>query len=90
MDVEIIRHSKEELEFEIKENDSAILELLAKRLNEYKETEFAAQKTEHPLVGYPRMLLKVKKGSDAMKVLLTAINELRKEFEEMKEKVKKL
>lgn len=90
MDVEIIKHSKEELEFEIKDNDSAILELLAKRLNEYKETEFAAQKTEHPLISNPRMLLKVKKGNDARKVLLSAIDELRKEFESIKEQVRKL
>jgi len=90
MDIEIIRHSKEELEFEIKDNDSAVLELLTKRLNEYKETEFAAQKTEHPLVSYPRMILRVKKGNNAVKVLLDAINELKGEFEELKEKAKKL
>ncbi|MEM2948442.1 MAG: RpoL/Rpb11 RNA polymerase subunit family protein [Candidatus Anstonellales archaeon] len=90
MQVEIIKHSKEELEFEIKESDSAILELLTKRLNEYKETEFAAQKTEHPLISNPKMLLRVKKGNDAKKVLLNAIDELRKEFESIKERVKKL
>ncbi len=90
MDVEIIKRSKEELEFEIKGDDSAILELLTKRLNEYNETEFAAQKTEHPLVSNPKILLRVKKGNDATKVLLGAIDELRKEFESIKEKVKKL
>ncbi|MGB9719487.1 MAG: RpoL/Rpb11 RNA polymerase subunit family protein [Candidatus Anstonellales archaeon] len=90
MDIEIIKRSKEELEFEIKDRDSTILELLAKRLNEYKETEFAAQKTEHPLASYPRILLRVKKGNDAREVLLGAIDELKKEFESIKEKVKKM
>lgn len=90
MDVEIIKYSKEELEFEIKDNDSAVLELLVKRLNEYKETEFAAQKTEHPIISNPRMLLKVRKGNDARKVLLGSIDELRKEFESIKKQVRKL
>jgi DNA-directed RNA polymerase subunit L len=81
MQFSIIRMSKTELEVELDELDPTLTELIAEKLNTYKDVEFAASKWEHPLVGNPKLFVKAKK--DPLKLVEKAIDELEKELKKI-------
>ncbi len=81
----ILRMSKTELEVELDELDPTLTELLAERLNTYKEVEFAASKWEHPLVGKPKLFVKAKK--EPMKLLEKAIDDVAKDIKKIEKEI---
>ncbi|MEM4331370.1 MAG: RpoL/Rpb11 RNA polymerase subunit family protein [Candidatus Anstonellales archaeon] len=78
----LLKVGKEELELELDEADPTLTELLAEKLNEYDNVEFAASRWDHPLVEKPRLYLKVNKG-EAMKTLKKAIEDLKKDIKKI-------
>lgn len=88
MDVEIklIKKEKTELEFEIAGADPTIPELLVEKLNEAAGVEDAAYKVEHPIVGSPRIYVKVKRG-DPVAAVEKAAESLGKEISEFRKSV---
>lgn len=85
MEIEIIREKKSEIEFRIKERDPILAEVLTEFLNKDKDVEFASYVWEHPLAGYPKVIVKAK---DPKKSIKKAIKAALKELKELKKGLK--
>jgi len=84
MEVRILVNDKNTLELELKGSDPSLAQLIAERLNQEKDVEFAASKLEHPLVGSPKLYVKTIKG-DASKLVLEIIDKIKKEVTEFRD-----
>jgi|WetSurMetagenome_2_1015567.scaffolds.fasta_scaffold400702_2 DNA-directed RNA polymerase subunit L len=78
MEVKILTNEKNVLEMELKGADPALAQLLAEKLGEEKDVEFASSKVEHPLLGEPKLYVRMKKGEPA-KLVLEKLEEIKKE-----------
>lgn len=83
MAVKILVNEKDTLEMELGEADQSLAQLLAERLGEDKDVEFASYKVEHPLLGTPKLIVRMKKG-DPAKLVLEKLDELKKELNEFR------
>lgn len=79
MEVKILINEKNTLELEMVDGDQSLVQLLAEKLNEDKDVEFASFKMEHPLVASPKLYLRTKKGEPA-KLVLEKLAEMKKEL----------
>jgi len=84
MEVKILVNEKNTLEMELTGVDQSLAQHLAEKLNEEKDVEFASYKVEHPLVGNPKLYVRVKKGEPA-KIVLEKLDEMKKELLGFKE-----
>ncbi|RME14500.1 MAG: DNA-directed RNA polymerase subunit L [Bdellovibrio sp.] len=87
MKFSILKLTKNEVELELDEKDSTMTELIAEKLNSMKAVDVAASKIEHPIVAKPKLFVRVKKGNP-LDVVKEALDELEKEFKELKDEVK--
>ena len=83
MEVKVLINEKNTLELEMVGGEQSLAQLLAERLNEDKDVEFASYKVEHPIVGNPKLFVRTKKGEPG-KVVLDKLSELRKELGEFR------
>ncbi|MFH0884306.1 MAG: DNA-directed RNA polymerase subunit L [Candidatus Micrarchaeota archaeon] len=83
MDVKILTNDKNVLEMELKGADQSLAQLLAEKLSEDKDVEFASFKVEHPLLGEPKIYVRTKKGEPG-KLVLEKLDEIKKEVAEFK------
>jgi DNA-directed RNA polymerase subunit L len=83
MDVKILTNEKNVLEMELKGADQSLAQLLAEKLSDDKDVEFASFKVEHPLVGEPKIFVRTKKGEPG-KLVLEKLDEIKKEVTEFK------
>lgn len=83
MEVRILINEKNTLELEMVGGDQSLAQLLAERLNEEKDVEFASYKVEHPIIGNPKLYVRTKKG-EAGKLVLEKLDELKKEVADFK------
>ncbi len=83
MEVKILINEKNTLELELAGGDQSLAQLLAERLNEDKDVEFASYKVEHPIVGNPKLFLRTRKGEPA-KLVLEKLAEIKKEVSEFR------
>ena len=79
MEVKILQKEKNTLEVELNGADQALAQIVSEMLNKDKDVEFASFKMEHPLLGFPRLYVRTKKG-DPSKLLLEKLDELKKEL----------
>lgn len=84
MEVRILANEKNVLEMELGGVDQSLAQLLAEKLSEEKDVEFASCKVEHPLVGSPKIYVRTKKGEPA-KLVLEKLDEIRKEVSGFRE-----
>lgn len=84
MEVKILVNEKDTLELELVGSDQSLAQLIAERLNQEKDVEFAAYKLEHPLVASPKLFVKMKKG-DAAKLVLGIVEKIKKEVSEFRD-----
>lgn len=84
MEVKILVNEKNTLEIELVGGDSSLAQLLAEKLNQEKDVEFAAYKMEHPIISSPKLIVRTKK-SDPSKLVLEKLNDIKKEVAEFKE-----
>jgi DNA-directed RNA polymerase subunit L len=82
MDVKIILNEKNVLEIEL-DTDHSLAQVLAEKLNQDKDVDFAAYKVDHPMVAKPRLYVRTKKG-DPTKIVLEKVKELKKEVAEFR------
>ncbi|MCI0503776.1 DNA-directed RNA polymerase subunit L [Candidatus Micrarchaeota archaeon] len=87
MEVKILTNEKNVLEMELRGADSALAQLLAEKLGEDKDVEFASSKVEHPLVGEPKLYIRTKKGEPA-KLVLEKLEEVKKEVTDFRAQFK--
>jgi DNA-directed RNA polymerase subunit L len=79
MDVKILAKEKNVIELEMNGCDQSLAQLLAEKLSDDKDVEFASFKMEHPLVSQPKLYVRTKKG-DPGKLVLEKLEELKKEL----------
>jgi DNA-directed RNA polymerase subunit L len=87
MEVKILVSEKNILELELSDIDVSLAQLLAEKLTEEKDVEFASYKLEHPLIGSPKLYLRTKKGEPA-KLVLEKLEEIKKEVMDFREQFK--
>jgi DNA-directed RNA polymerase subunit L len=83
MDVKVLVKEKNVLELELGGGDQSLAQVLAEKLNQDKDVEFAAYKVEHPIVALPRLIVRTKKG-DPGKLVLQKLKELKKEVSDFR------
>jgi len=83
MDVKILTNEKNVLEMELRGADQSLAQLLAEKISEDKDVEFASFKVEHPIVGEPKIYVRTKKGEPG-KLVLEKLDEIKKEVTEFK------
>ncbi|MEW6036492.1 MAG: DNA-directed RNA polymerase subunit L [Candidatus Micrarchaeota archaeon] len=79
MEMKVLLNEKNTLEMELTGADQSLAQLLAEKLNDEKDVEFASYKVEHPLVTSPKLIVRTKKGEPA-KLVLEKLEEIRKEL----------
>ncbi|VVC01924.1 DNA-directed RNA polymerase subunit L [uncultured archaeon] len=85
MAVKFIVKEKNTIEIEVSGVDTSLLNLLVEKLNNTSGVEFAAYKSEHPLIGSPKLIVKTK-SADAATVTVKALEEIKDETQEFKKK----
>jgi DNA-directed RNA polymerase subunit L len=78
MEVRILVNEKNTLELEFVGGDQSLAQILADKLNSDKDVEFASFKVEHPIIGFPKLLVRTKKG-DPSKLVLEKLAEIKSE-----------
>ncbi len=86
MEINILKSSKDEIEFEV--DSITIVEILRVYLNKDPSVTFAAWKREHP-TKKPALLIKTK-GKTAKKAVDDAVSEIEKDLEKIEADFKKL
>jgi DNA-directed RNA polymerase subunit L len=89
MEVNILTNEKNTLELELGDTDVSLAQLLAEKLNEEKDVEFASYKKEHPLVGAPKLFVRTKKG-DPAKLVLEKLEEIKKEVKDFRDQFREI
>ncbi|MEW6748499.1 MAG: DNA-directed RNA polymerase subunit L [Candidatus Micrarchaeota archaeon] len=84
MDVKVLVKEKNMLEIELGGIDQSLAQILAEKLNEDSDVEFASYKVEHPIVASPKLYVRTKKG-DPSKLVLEKLDELKKELSGFRE-----
>ena len=84
MEVKILVNEKNTIELELSGVDVSLAQLLAEKLNEEKDVDFASYKLEHPLIGSPKLFLRTKKG-EPMKLVLEKLEEIKKEVSDFRD-----
>ena len=79
MEFIIVRDEGSVIEIEAQEKDPGLFPLIAERLNNEKDVEFAAYKWDHPVLAKPRLIVRVKKGK-AKTVLKRVIESIEKDI----------
>ena len=87
MEVKILTNEKNVLEMELNGADPSLAQLLAEKLGAEKDVEFASSKVEHPLLGEPKLYVRMKKGEPA-KLVLEKLEEIKKEVADFKAQFK--
>ena len=83
MEMKILVKDKNVLEMELGGADQSLAQLVAERLTEDKDVEFASYKLEHPTAARPKLYVRTKKG-DPVKVVIAALKEIKVEVAEFK------
>ena len=89
MELVVLEQSKSRLKFEIKGEDHSFCNILKKELWHDKSVEISGYYVEHSLVSEPVFTVQVKSG-DVKKVVLEAVERLKKTNKELKEQFKAL
>jgi len=77
MKLNIIKEDEEGFEMEIEGEGHTLCNLLVASLNKNDDVEFAAYRIEHPLIGTPKIFLKLKNTEKKKDTEATSIEELK-------------
>ena len=84
MEVKILVNEKNTMELELGGVDVSLAQLLAEKLSQEKDVDFASYKLEHPLIGSPKVFLRMKKGEPG-KLVLEKLEEIKKEVTDFRD-----
>ena len=87
MELKVKQEDKDFLELEIQGEDHTFCNLIRAYSWDVKDTEIASYNIKHPQVAEPVFCIK---GKSPKKILLTVVENLKKEIKETKEKFEKL
>jgi len=90
MEINIIKSSKTEIEFEILDKNPTLPEIIVHYLNQRDDVEFAAYNWEHPMVSFPRIVLRTTSDEKASSALLETMEKIRKDIGSLKDSIKKV
>ena len=83
MEVKIVTNEKNILELELVGADQSLAQLIAMKLNEENDVDFASYKVDHPILSHPVLYVRTKKG-DPSKLVLSVVASLKKNIENFK------
>lgn len=86
MKLKILKEKNETMEIEIEGERHGFPNALVSSLQSDSSVELAAYKVEHPLIGNPKIIIKVKKGKDPRQALKAAAESLSKDLKEFDKK----
>jgi len=89
MEFDVLEKTKNKIKIEIKDEGHTLCNILRDELWTIKDTEIAGYRIEHPLVSNPIIVLETKRDKPE-KVLLSAVQKLKKKVKELREEGKKL
>ena len=89
-DIEILNSTKLELELMVPGESHTICNSLRKILMEDNEVEYAVYGIDHPLIGEPKITIKVKRTKNPKKALLRASTKLKEQSEEFKKLIESI
>lgn len=84
MEIEILKSEKDYLEVAIKGEDIGFINAVKEQLFEDSDVEFAAYRLDHPIVGAPVLMVRMKKGNPVSAVR-TAVKKLKKQASDFKD-----
>lgn len=87
VEVKVEKKGKNSVEVEFVDEDVAIAEAIKSFLLGEENVDFAAVVKEHPEVGHPRLILRMKKG-EPLSAAKKAVAKVGKAIEELQKKVK--
>ena len=87
MEIKVLKNESGEVWLEFESGDLTIPALIASRLLERENIEFAGVRKDHPEVGKPLLVVKAKRNAGGE--LLKAIEELEDEIKSMESSLKK-
>jgi DNA-directed RNA polymerase subunit L len=90
MEINIIKSSKTEIEFEILDKNPTLPEMLIHYLNQRDDVEFAAYNWEHPMISFPKIVLRTTPDEKASTALLETVEKIRKDISSLKDSIKKV
>ncbi|KZX15691.1 DNA-directed RNA polymerase subunit L [Methanobrevibacter cuticularis] len=89
-DIEILTNTKLELEIIAHGESHTVCNALRKFLMEDEDIDYAVYGIDHPIVGEPKVTIKVKRTKDPKKALLKAATKLKNDSQEFKKLVESL
>ncbi len=91
MEVKILKKESNLVEFELPGEDHSLPNLIVKLALKRPEVDYAAYNIPHPLVGSPRIVVRVKEGEplDVVRSIIEEIIALSREFREKVEEALK-
>lgn len=89
-DIEILNSTKLELELMIPGESHTICNALRKILMEDDEVDYAVYGIDHPLIGEPKIKIKVKRTKNPKKALLRASTKLKEDSKEFKKLIESI
>ena len=83
MELHVITEKKDEMEFELKGEDTTFAGLLVNQLLKNKDVEIAQYNIEHPLVGEPVFYIKTS-GTKPRTAVLKAVRDIKSSLKKFK------
>ncbi|MCX6773732.1 MAG: hypothetical protein NTY68_01910 [Candidatus Micrarchaeota archaeon] len=90
MEINIIKSSKTEIEFEILDKNPTLPEMIVHYLNQRDDVDFAAYNWEHPMISFPKIVLRTSADEKASTALYETIEKIRKDLGSLKDSIKKV
>jgi DNA-directed RNA polymerase subunit L len=84
MELKVVEETKKRLILQVKGVGHAFCNALIDQLWADERVDIASYAIRHPLIGIPEMMVEVKSGEDARKVLVDAAKHLEKSNEKLK------
>ena len=81
----VLKHTKKELEVEFEGDDPTLLEIVVGKLNERDDVEFAAYSWKHPLI--KKQTLYVRAKEEPLKIVEEVIKEAVKELKKVAKQI---
>jgi len=88
MEVKVLNEKAKELEIEVDDKNETILNPLKEKLLQYSSVNYVECTKEHPILGKPRIYIKVNDGKPR-DMLIKALKDLQKELKGFREQIEK-
>lgn len=89
MEIKILVNEKNVMELELTGVDQSLAQLLAEKLSDDGDVEFASYKMEHPLIAHPKVFVRTKKKEPGQ-IVLEKLEEIKKEVADFRDQFRSI